>query len=76
MKHVDVIERLQKIRRLYQNTLGDYTAVEAINKAIESVEFKENYDKFWEEVKAAGMRGEEVEIHHSGRVFRIREVSQ
>lgn len=76
MKNEDVIKRLQRIRKIYQNTIGDYTAVEAINKAIESVEFKENYDKFWEEVKVAGMRGEEVEIHHSGRVFRIREVSQ
>ena len=76
MKHVDVIERLQRIRRIYQNVISDYATVEAINKAIESVEFKENYDKFWEEVKSAGMRGEEVEIHHSGRVFRIREVLQ
>lgn len=76
MKNVDVIERLQRVRRLYQNTIGDYTMVEAINRAIESVEFKENYDKFWEEVKAAGMKGEETEIHHSGRVFKIREVSQ
>lgn len=76
MKNVDVIERLQRIRKIYQNIIGDYTAVEAINKAIESVEFKERYDQFWEEVKTAGTRGEEVEIHHSGRVFRIREVPQ
>ena len=50
--------------------------VEALNMAISALKFKENYDRFWEEVKSAGMRGEEVEIHHSGRVFRIREVPQ
>lgn len=49
---------------------------EAFKMAIFALEFKERYDQFWEEVKSAGMRGEEVEIHHSGRVFRIREVSQ
>ncbi len=76
MKHVDVIERLQRIRRIYQNVIGDYITVEAINKAIESVEFRERYDNFWEEVKAAGIKGKETEIHHSGRVFKIREVTQ
>ena len=49
---------------------------EAMLLAISALKFKGNYDKFWEEVKSAGMRGEEVEIHHSGRVFRIREVAQ
>lgn len=49
---------------------------DALNLAISALKFKENYDKFWEEVKSAGMRGEEVEIHHSGRVFKIREVAQ
>lgn len=44
--------------------------------AIFALEFRERYDQFWEEVKAAGIRGEETEIHHSGRVFRIREVAQ
>lgn len=44
--------------------------------AIAALEFRERYDNFWEEVKAAGMKGEEIEIHHSGRVFRIREVAQ
>ena len=76
MKNVDVIERLQRVRRIYQNVIGDYTMVEAINRAIESVEFKERYDQFWEEVKTAGMNGKETEIHHSGRVFKIREVAQ
>ena len=49
---------------------------EALDMAIEALEFRERYDNFWEEVKAAGMKGEETEIHHSGRVFRIREVAQ
>ncbi len=48
----------------------------ALNQAISALEFKERYDQFWEEVKAAGMKGEETEIHHGGRVFRIREVAQ
>ena len=49
---------------------------QAIEMAISALKFKGNYDKFWEEVKSAGMRGKETEIHHSGRVFRIREVPQ
>jgi len=44
--------------------------------AISALEFRERYDNFWEEVKAAGIKGKETEIHHSGRVFRIREVAQ
>lgn len=44
--------------------------------AISALEFRENYRAFWEEVKAAGMQGKEVEIHHSGRAFKIREVAQ
>jgi hypothetical protein len=74
MKHVDVIERLQRIRNFYRDTIEDYTAVEAVDMAISSLEFKERYDQFWEEVKTAGMNGKETEIRHSGRVFRIREV--
>ena len=49
---------------------------EVIDMAISALKFKDRYDQFWEEVKSAGMRGEETEIHHSGRVFRIREVAQ
>lgn len=49
---------------------------EAFKMAISALEFRERYDNFWEEVKAAGIKGKETEIHHSGRVFRIREVSQ
>ena len=49
---------------------------EAVSMAISALEFKERYDKFWEEVKTAGKSGKETEIRHSGRVFRIREVAQ
>ena len=42
---------------------------EVIDMAISALEF-------WEEVKAAGMKGKETEIRHSGRAFRIREVAQ
>ena len=48
----------------------------AVQKAFDALEFRERYDYFWEEVKSAGMKGKEIEIHHSGRVFRIREVAQ
>ena len=56
--------------------LADPELKDALDLAISALEFKENYDKFWEEVKSAGMSGEEVEIHHSGRVFKIREIAQ
>lgn len=56
--------------------LADSELKDALNLAISTLKFKENYDKFWEEVKTAGMQGREVEIHHSGRVFKIREVAQ
>lgn len=48
----------------------------AVAAAISALEFRERYDQLWEEIKAAGMQGKEVEIHHSGRVFSIREVAQ
>ena len=50
--------------------------LEACDLAISALEFRENYDKFWEEVKTASKNGKETEIRHSGRVFRIREVAQ
>jgi len=49
---------------------------EAMQTAIAAMEFRGKYDRFLEEVKAAGMKGKETEIRHSGRVFRIREVAQ
>ena len=49
---------------------------DALNQAISALEFKERYDQFWEEVKAAGMKGKETEIHHGGRLFAIRELAQ
>ena len=57
-----------------QGTMGDQ--MEALRVAISALEFRNKYDQFWEEVKTAGMNGKETEIHHSGRVFRIREVAQ
>lgn len=59
-----------------QKQFVDETTCEAFDLAISSLEFRENYDQFWEEVKAAGTKGKETEIHHGGRVFRIREVAQ
>ena len=47
-----------------------------ISDAISALEFRENYRVFWEEVKAAGTKGKEVEIRQGGRVFKIREVAQ
>lgn len=76
MKPNKAIERLQKIRQFYQNVIKDDSGVEAVDAAVSALEFKERYDQFWEEVKTAGMNGKETEIHHSGRVFRIREVAQ
>ncbi len=72
-----VIENLKHLEK----SLDEYAELnqegkETFDFAISALEFKERYDQFWEEVKTAGMRGEEVEIHHSGRVFRIREVAQ
>lgn len=56
--------------------LSDEAIARAVDIAISALEFRENYDQFWEEVKTAGMNGKETEIHHGGRVFRIREVAQ
>lgn len=58
------------------NCVSDNEFMGALDAAISALEFRTNYDKFWEEVKAEGARGREVEIHHSGRAFRIREVAQ
>ena len=41
MKHVDVIERLQRIRQFYRDTIEDYTAVEAVDMAISALEKQE-----------------------------------
>lgn len=49
---------------------------DALEMALSALEFRDKYDQFWEEVKTAGMNGRETEIHHGGRVFRIREVAQ
>ena len=59
-----------------QKQFVDETTCKAFDLAISALEFRERYDQFWEEVKAAGIKGKETEIHHSGRVFKIREVTQ
>ena len=41
MKHVDVIERLQRIRNFYRDTIEDYTAVEAVDMAISALKKQE-----------------------------------
>ena len=41
MRHANVIERLQRIRQFYRDTIEDYTAVEAIDKAISALEKQE-----------------------------------
>jgi hypothetical protein len=65
------------IEVLQRNISGcDYELSEAVTMAISAMEFQENYDQFWEEVKATEMKGEETEIFYSGKVFRIREVAQ
>lgn len=66
--------RLLKTKKGQPST--DYQLAEALQMAVSALEFKERYDQFWEEVKTAGKSGKETEIHHSGRVFRIREVAQ
>ena len=59
-----------------KDNIKPVVGVISLDMAIDALEFRERYDYFWEEVKSAGMKGKEIEIHHSGRVFRIREVAQ
>jgi len=59
-----------------QHHISDEDWIPALNVAISALEFRENYRVFWEEVKAAGKKGKEVEIRQGGRVFKIREVAQ
>lgn len=77
MKPSEAAEILKGVEQFEGNLPEDGLLVEeAWQMAISALEFKERYDQFWEEVKAAGMKGKEVEIKHSGRAFRIREVAQ
>ena len=74
-------EQCDKVCRILDNCLANRPAerdslIVAVQKAFDALEFRERYDYFWEEVKSAGMKGKETEVHHSGRVFRIREVAQ
>ena len=64
------------IEKMAMTIPGYIFDAEPFDMAIAALEFRERYDNFWEEVKAAGMKGEETEIHYGGRVFRIREVAQ
>jgi len=52
-----------------------HKANEAIDMAIEALEFLEKYDAVWYGIKCAGEHGQEVELHRYGRVYRIREVA-
>ena len=54
-------------------TNGD---AEALEMAIEALEFYDKYEQLWEEIKTAGKQGKEVEIRHGGRLFKIREVDR
>lgn len=74
MTNTEAIANIEYARK-WLGSESDFSD-EALNMAISALEFKDRYDQFWEEVKAAGMKGKETEIHHSGRVFRIREVPQ
>ena len=74
-------EQCNKVCRILDNCLANRpterdSLIVAVQKAFDALEFRERYDYFWEEVKSAGMKGKETEVHHSGRVFRIREVAQ
>ena len=74
MDNKEAINWLTRIRdRLMPTSSKQF---EAMTMAIAALEFRGKYDRFLEEVKAAGMKGKETEIRHSGRVFRIREVAQ
>ncbi len=74
MKPCEAIANIEYARK-WLGTESDFSD-EALDMAISALEFKERYDQFWEEVKSAGKSGKETEIHHSGRIFRIREVAQ
>ena len=74
MKNMEAVENIEYARSRL-GTESDFSD-EALDMAVSALKFKEGYDLFWEYIKAAGMRGEEAEIHHSGRVFKIREVAQ
>ena len=77
MTNKEAIERLQGMRQLYLNiTRDDDIDIKACDMAILALELKERYDQFFEDVKAVGKSGKEIEVRHRGRVFRVREVAQ
>lgn len=62
MKHVDVIERLQRIRNFYRDTIEDYTAVEAVDMAISALK-KQEADRWIPVTERL------PEVHESGNSF-------
>lgn len=56
--------------------MPDSETKEMFYMAIAALEFREHYNEFWADVKSAGMKGKETEIHHGDRIFSLREVAQ
>ena len=77
MTNQEAIMRIKEHIRIHQICEPKAIKIsEALDLAISALEFRDKYDQFWKEVKTAGMNGRETEIHHGGRVFRIKEVAQ
>ncbi len=74
MTRVEAIEYLKRADTTVGQTIKTSTA-EALEMAIEALEFLEKYDAVWYGIKCAGEHGKEVELHRYGRVYRIREVA-
>lgn len=74
MTREEAIEYLKRADTTVGQTIKTRTA-EAIELAIEALEFMEKYDAVWESIKCAGENGREIELHRYGRVYRIREVA-
>lgn len=64
-----------KLLRNMADTMNDNRMKEALEMAIEALEFLDKYDAVWESIKYAGEHGREIELHRYGRVYRIREVA-
>ena len=77
MLYHEAISVIESIRAKTDYCLiSDEARSEALDMAISALDFRDRYDQLWEEIKSAGMNGREIEIRHSGRTFRIREVAQ
>ena len=73
MTRENATKQLKRMKLDMNHTGDEYNAIMV---AIEALEFRDKYDKMWEQIKTAGKHAQEIEIHHSGRVFKIREVVQ